>query len=212
MTIPEIEKKYTEFKESVIRLNALREEKEELLQSKQKEYSKLEKTHADLAQAHSLLAQCNIVSRDFIKTEVEGLVTQGLRAIYEDPLIKFNIEFIEKRNQTEAIFYLTIEGDDARIESDIIFTYGGGIVDIISVSLRVIFMQLLKLEGPLILDEPGKNIAHMYISNFGKFLADVSTAFDRQIVIVTHNNALLNYANSIIDVEQKSGVSKVVNR
>src|SRR3989304_5606041 len=114
----DVEKKYSDFKEEVISLTALREEKEEELQEKEKECLKLEENCNQLAQVRTLLEQCNIVSRDYIKTEVESLVTQGLRVIFDDPLIKFNIEFVEKRNQVEANFYLTAENDDSRIESD----------------------------------------------------------------------------------------------
>ena len=207
--IQETETKYNEFKDNITRLKILREEKEEELGNKQTECQTIEKTRDDLTAARTLLEHCNIASRDYIRSEVEQLVTQSLRAIFDDPLVKFNIDFVEKRNQTEAIFYLTSEGDDARVEGDIIATYGGGIVDIISISLRIIIMELLKLKGPLILDEPGKNISAQYISNFGKFLAGVSKSFDRQIIMITHNSTLANCADNIIEVDQKNGVSRI---
>lgn len=207
--IQETERKYNKFKDNVIRLKVLREEKEEELQTKQSECCAIEKTRDNLMCARTLLEHCNITSRNYIKVEVEQLVTQGLRSIFGDNLIKFNIEFVEKRNQTEALFYLTSEGNDSRVGGDIISAYGGGIVDIISINLRIIIMELLKLKGPLILDEPGKNISFQYIGNFGKFLVDISAAFDRQIIIITHNSALANCANNIIEVDQKNGISRV---
>lgn len=206
--ILKIEKKYNEFKDNVIRLKALREDKEEEFQKIKDECGVIAETQDNLISARILLEQCNISSRDYIKGEVEQLITKGLRTIFEDPLIKFNIEFVEKRNQTEALFYLTSEGDEARIEGDIISTYGGGLVDIISITLRIIIMELLKLEGPLILDEPGKNISSQYIGNFGKFLINISTAFARQIIMITHNSALSNCADNKIEVTQKNGISK----
>ena len=209
MTIVEIEKKYAEFKEGVIKLEALRKEKESDLRLKTKEHSKQTKSCTDLTNARILLEKCNIISRDFVRAEVEQLVTQSLRSIFDNPLIKFEIEFVEKRNQTEAEFSLAVEGEESQVSGDIISTYGGGIVDIISISLRVILMQLLKLEGPLILDEPGKNISSQFINNFGKFLTDISKAFNRQIIMITHNNTLANCANNTIEVEQKNGVSKI---
>lgn len=207
--ISETENKYNAFKERVIRLDALRTEKEEELAVVISRCSSVEKDLYTLTEARVLLEKCNIVSRDFVRAEVEQLVTQSLRSILDNPFIKFEIEFVEKRNQTEALFSLAIEGDEEQIGGDIISTYGGGVVDIISVSLRVIMMQLLKLEGPLILDEPGKNIAPQYVSNFGKFLTEVSKAFNRQIIMITHNDTLASCANNIIRVEQKNGVSKV---
>jgi len=211
-TLKEVERRYTKFKESTLKLKSLREEKEENLENRRKLYKEIEKVANDLNRARILLEESNIASREFIQSEVEQLVTQGLRTIFGNPLIKFNIEFVEKRNQTEANFYLTSESDEeSRVEGEITFSYGGGVVDIISISLRIILMQLLKLEGPIILDEPGKNISVQYVDKFAKFLTDVSSSFDRQIIMVTHNATLANCANNIINVEQKNGVSEVRN-
>ena len=70
-------------------------------------------------------------------------------------------------------------------------------------------MQLMKVKGPLILDEPGKNISAQFISAFGKFLTEVSNTFDRQIVMITHNSKLVEFANNIIEVYQTNGVSHI---
>jgi len=207
------ESKYNKFRESVIKLKTLRDEKEEELEKQRVAYKTIEIGVDDLIKARNLLENSNIVSREFVKQEVEQLVTQGLRVIFDDPLIRFNIEFVEKRNQTEAAFYLSKDGEDkdARVESEIISSYGGGLVDIISISLRIILMQLLKLEGSLVLDEPGKNISVQYIDRFAKFLTDVSSAFNRQVIMITHNTTLADCANNIIKVDQKNGVSEVRN-
>jgi len=207
--IQTIEDKYTTFKESVLKLKALRDEKEEELQEKLIEYDTLTLIKTNMLNARDLLEQCNITSREFIKDEVEQLVTKGLRAVFDDPLVQFNIEFVEKRNQTEALFHLTTEGDDTKISGDIITTYGGGVVDIISISLRIITMELLGIQGPFILDEPGKNISANYIENFSKFLAGISKAFNRQIIMITHNNTLTNYSDNLIKVTQQNGISKI---
>lgn len=209
MNLSQIEKKYNRFKEDVIKLKALREEKEEELTRQQTVYQEIQKKIDKLVQVRNLLENSNIASREYIKTEIEQLVTQGLRTIFDDSRVMFNIDFVEKRNQTEAIFYLSLEGEDDHIESEIISSYGGGVVDIISISLRIILMQLLKLEGPLILDEPGKNISIHYIDRFAKFLVEGSKAFDRQIIMVTHNSTLANCADNKLYVDQKGGVSLV---
>jgi len=200
--------KYNKFKMSTLKLKALKDEKTEILSNKIAEKQKLDSSLYEINKVRALLEQCNIVSRDFIKIEVEQLVTRGLRTIFSNPQIQFNIEFVEKRNQTEAVFFLTSEKED-RIESDLTFAHGGGVIDIISISLRLIIMQLLKLNGPIILDEPGKNISAQYIANFGLFLMQTAKAFDRQIIMITHNDTLISYASNIIEVEKKGDKSFV---
>ena len=67
----------------------------------------------------------------------------------------------------------------------------------------------MKIKGPLILDEPGKNISARFIGAFGKFLTEVSNAFDRQIIMITHNGRLVEFANNTIEVYQTKGVSHI---
>ena len=166
------------------------------------------KENTSLEASLRLLEQCNIVSRDRIKAKVELLVTQGLRDIFDDPTIQFNINFITKRNQVEAEFDLS-RVDTNPIRGEILITYGGGIADVISISLRIIIMQLMNLKGPLILDEPGKNVSAQHVGAFGKFLTEVSKQFDRQIILITHNEKLMEFATNTIEVHQKKGVSYI---
>jgi len=208
--IDQLEQKLNKFKENVFRLKTLQEEKQKQFNLKTNECTTIQKRITLLTNASRLLEQCNIASREFVKDEVEKMVTQALRGIFEDPYIKFNINFVIKHNQTEAEFILSRENNEkSKIKGDILTTYGGGLGDIISVALRIIIMQLLKIKGPLILDEPGKFISEGYIDNFGKFLVQVSSTFNRQIIIVTHNERLANFANNTIKVSQVNRVSKI---
>lgn len=205
----QIQNRLDDFKLKLIKEDTRKEEYISQLDEKTKECEKLERDNKVLTGALYLLEQCNITARDFVKVEVEQLVTQGLRSIFENPTIQFNIDFVMKRNQIEAEFTLSREEAGARIQGDILSTYGGGIVDVISISLRIIIMQLMKVKGPLVLDEPGKMISAQFISAFGKFLTEVSNTFDRQIIMITHNSKLAEFANNTIEVYQTNGVSHI---
>lgn len=197
------------FKKLLTEADAIKGVHIEQLASRTKECNNLADIADVLKGALLLLEQCNIAARDFVKVEVEQLVTQGLRSIFEDDTIQFNIEFLMKRNQIEAEFTLSHEEEETKIQGDILSTYGGGVVDVISISLRIIIMQLMQIRGPLILDEPGKNISAQFIGAFGKFLAEVSNTFDRQIIMITHNSKLVEFANNIIEVYQTKSVSYI---
>ncbi|KKM99144.1 hypothetical protein LCGC14_1150900 [marine sediment metagenome] len=205
--LTQVQEHLNDFKEGLAKEDTIKAGHIAQLDETSRECKELEETNKVLTSVLLLLEQCNIAARDFVKVEVEQLVTQGLRSIFEDDTIQFNIDFITKRNQIEAEFTLSREEDKTRIQGDILSTYGGGVVDVISISLRIIIMQLMKVKGPLILDEPGKNISAQFISAFGKFLTEVSNTFDRQIVMITHNSKLVEFANNIIEVYQTNGVS-----
>jgi len=206
----QIENQLNNFKTNLIRLNALYDETFRRFNTKIEKCKDLEESANILTAVHQLMEQCNIVSRDFVRVEVEKLVTQGLRSIFEKPDITFNITFESKRNQVEAKFWLSREGaETSPIQGDILSTYGGGLVDIIGISLRIILRRLLKTSGPLILDEPGKNVSEQYIDNLGKFLLQVSQMFSQQIIMITHNGKLAEYANKTINISQINRVSYV---
>lgn len=207
--LTQVQERLDNFRLKLVKEDARKEELTLQLNEKTLECGKLEKNNKVLMDVLGLLEQCNIAARDFVKIEVEQLVTQGLRSIFEDATIQFNIDFVTKRNQVEAEFTLSHEEDEVRIQGDILSTYGGGIVDVISVSLRIIIMQLMKIKGPLILDEPGKMISAQFIGAFGKFLTESANAFDRQIIMITHNSKLVEFANNTIEVFQTGGVSHI---
>lgn len=210
MNLSNIRQKLTVFRDQLIKERTRQEEAHKQLNALVAECSTLKAQQSIVQAALDLLEQSNIVSRDYMKTEIEKLVTQGLRIIFGDSYIEFNINFITKRNQTEAEFIISRgENKENRITGDILSTYGGGLVDVISISLRIIIMQLMKVQGPMLLDEPGKNISAQYIGNFGKFLTQISKTFNRQIIMITHNGRLTAFADKTFEVDQINEISKV---
>ncbi|MCK4358991.1 MAG: hypothetical protein KAW92_09655 [Candidatus Cloacimonetes bacterium] len=147
-----------------------------------------------------LFEKASVIARRKIKDEIELLVTHGLRSVFEDSSIEFKVDFVSRRNQIEADFYLEWVEAEKRIKGNILDTYGGGIVDIISIILRLVVLELANVPGPLFLDEPGKMISEQFISNFGKFLIELSKTFKRQIILITHNSVLAEYANKMFEV------------
>lgn len=84
-------------------------------------------------------------------------------------------------------------------------------MDIISLAIRIAMMQIHdpKIDGPLILDEPAKHVSDEYIVNVADFIKQISTTFKRQIIMVTHNNHLLQSADACYKVTINDGISIV---
>lgn len=207
--LKQVQERLDSFKMKLVVADTRKEEYISQLNVKTAECEELKKNNKVFVDVLYLLEQCNIAARDFVKVKVEQLVTQGLRSVFENPTIQFNIDFITKRNQIEAEFTLSREEEGTRIQGDILSTYGGGVVDVISISLRIIIMQLMKIKGPLVLDEPGKMISAQFIGAFGKFLTEVSNTFDQQMILITHNDRLADFADNAIKVHQTNGVSYI---
>lgn len=151
-------------------------------------------------------------AREQSKVQIENLVTKSLQFIFESDS-KFTIEINELRNKANASFYVVNEKDGVTIKVKPELSRGGGIVDVVSLALRIAFLEIHKpmIEGPLILDEPAKHVSEEYIYNVGDFLNYSCKMFNRQIIMVTHNQHLSALSDNSYRVDLKGSKSVVTN-
>lgn len=171
---------------------------------------KLQKKNDKLQKVKLLLQNASRYAREQSKTQMEYLVTQCLQYIF-DPSMEFRIELMEKANRIEGDFFVVSKINDSEIVTRPQDSRGGGVVDVISLALRVAMMEIHdpKIDGPIILDEPAKHVSEDFIGNVAEFLKQISTLFNRQIIMVTHNHLLLESADVCYSVKLNEGVSIV---
>jgi DNA repair ATPase RecN len=165
----------------------------------------------DLIEKVSLLLQrTSEFARNQAKIQIESLVTNCLQYIFESN-IEFKIEIEELYGKPNAEFFVITEADNTVIKTKPEQSRGGGVVDTISLALRIAFLQVHKprIEGPLILDEPAKHVSEDYIFNVADFLKKTSEMFDRQIIMVTHNNHLSSIGTNAYRVSMKGSESHI---
>jgi len=150
-------------------------------------------------------------ARQQAKSQIERLVTSCLQFIFQND-IRFEIELSELRKRPEAEFYVVSRYQDDVIKVRPQESRGGGVVDIISLAMRIAMLQSYNppIEGPLVLDEPAKHVSDEYIVNVSEFLKEISRTFGRQIIMVTHNRVLSEVADRIYSVEYNGNVTKVI--
>lgn len=168
-----------------------------------------------LEQVRILLQKTSDYAREQAKQSIEALVTNCLQYIF-DSNMEFRIEMNEVRGRTEAEFYVISEFNGEIIKTKPQEARGGGVVDIISLAIRLAMLQCSSLEiaGPIILDEPAKHVSDEYITHVAEFLKQSSAMFKKQIIMVTHNRHLGEIADKAFRVELKgseSSIEQVVN-
>ncbi|MDO5036824.1 MAG: ATPase [Tissierellia bacterium] len=170
----------------------------------------IEKKEKLLDQVVLLLQETADYARNQAKNQVEDLVSKCLQYIFESD-IEFIIEFSESRNLPVAEFYVQSDYDGYSVKTKPEEARGGGVVDIISLALRISFLEIYRptVNGPLFLDEPGKHVSEDYIFNLGEFIKESANMFDRQVIMVTHNPHLAQICDLIYQVDLKNGVSQV---
>lgn len=169
----------------------------------------LKKEYDILNQVEILLNLSSEYGREQAKKQIESIVSSCLSFIFETD-VEFIIELTEGKI-SGADFYVVSNYDGYSIKTQPETARGGGVVDIVSLALRIAMLEIYKpkLEGPLILDEPGKHVSEDYIFNLGEFLRKTTTMFQRQIIMVTHNNYLSQICDKSFLVEQRNSISNV---
>lgn len=163
-----------------------------------------------MTQANILLQYTSQHKRDVIVKQIQDIGTFALKFVLGDQM-SLRVEMKDmssKAGVMKAEFYAVerlANGDEVvRTPED---NYAGGIVDVISTALRLAMLQIYEpeIDGPILLDEPGKHVSEEYTERFCLFLKEMSRQFGRQIILITHNTTLAESADNKIAVSRKEG-------
>lgn len=210
--IEELNKKIDSLKSYVSRQEGRKEKLIERLEESNEELNNVNRVTELLEQVTILFQKTSVFAREQAKVQIESLVTKCLQYVFNTN-IKFVIEIEELRNKANAEFYIITEADEMVIKTKPEQSRGGGVVDIVSLALRIAFLQIHKppIDGPLLLDEPAKHVSDDYIYNVGDFLQQTSDMFNRQILMVTHNQHLAALGNKVYNVDLVGSTSRLTN-
>ncbi|MEW8974357.1 MAG: ATPase [Tissierellaceae bacterium] len=211
--IQDLEREIVSLRDFFSRENGKREKLVEQLNQYNAEMDEILSDVQLLEKVVVLFQKTSEFAREQARVQIESLVTKCLQFIFGND-IEFSIEIEELRNKANAEFYVVSESDNIMIKTKPELSRGGGVVDIVSLALRIAFLQIYKpsIQGPLILDEPAKHVSEDYIYNVGDFLKQTSEMFNRQIIMVTHNqhlSALSDYSYRVSLNGSKSNITRV---
>ncbi len=164
-----------------------------------------------LEKVRLLLMEAAKHAREQGRQQVEYLVTQALQFVFGGDM-EFKVVVEDKRDRPEAEFYVcSTYGGNFRVETTPQDARGGGVVDVISLALRLALLHAFRppVGGPVVLDEPGKHVSEEFSPQVAQFLKSYSQSLGRQIIMVSHNQHLADSADIAYLVEMHQGVSSV---
>lgn len=181
---------------------------QESIKNREKKIKELEKEQDHLRKVDILLKQASEYARSQIKEQLEYLVTASLQAVFQKEL-SFYIELFESHNSPAASFLIEETIEDQKVYYDPLESRGGGLVDMISIILRIAFLYFLepKMYGPLLMDEPAKHLSDEYVHDFADFLKSLSEDLDLQILLVTHNDHFSFMGDKIYKTKLKDHIT-----
>lgn len=203
-----------QLKEAHAELNRRRGQRDRLLEERARRQSRLDALREEartLEQVIVLLKETSDHAREQARQAIEGLVAHSLRNVF-GPEFGFRIELKDTVGRPQAEFYVTSSLAGERLETRPEDSRGGGVVDVVSLGLRVAMLETYRpgLDGALVLDEPAKHVSDDYIQAVAIFLKEVANHFNRQVLMVTHNQHLAATADRSFHVTLRDGVSRVV--
>lgn len=179
---------------------------ESIVQQKEEQIDNLEKALIIVADAAK---KARVMAKDYI----EESVTNALRFITQSN----DYEFVMQENDrggipTYDIFIKTmVDGNESLQNPE--DSNGGGFVDIISVAIKNVFLQMCSdpriTHKVMYMDEPGKMISDQMSVKFAEFIKLLSDKYGLQVIMITHNKNIANIADKSFIVEKDSNGSKV---
>lgn len=143
------------------------------------------------------LIQKNISGK--VKENFENIVTFALKSIVGDKY-SFHLNYDRWGGLQEVDFDIKEKGFEHGFNP--LDTTGGGIIDIVSIVLRIAVIELYKpkINGFIVLDEPFKHLSTQYRQLAAEFIVKLSQKIKRQIILITHINEFIHDSNNLIKV------------
>jgi len=138
------------------------------------------------------------VTQDKIKEMFENVVTEALNYIYDSHDYKFCLEF-DKRGSLPTLKF-NVKTPEMQDNHDILSVSAGGNRDIMALALRFVLLEVSKMPGFLMLDEPVRRLDNAEtINQTMKFIKELQSRTKRQIIIIAHEQEVVDNAdNSIV--------------
>ena len=178
----------------------------------QESVKKLEELSITNAKIVELLVAVSGCARDKARSQLEVIVTTALSYV-SDENYGFSIEQVnDKSNSYEFYVVSEVNGEISKQKPQ--DACGGGFVDIISTALRFAYLNAFSdptINNAVILDEPGKMVSEQASVRLAEFIKNLSLSFDRQTLMVTHNENLLWVADKSIHASKTNGKSFVTD-
>ena len=196
--------KINQLKNIIDRNTFLKDSLEEKKEKIQEDISTINNEASSLTELKDFLMTVSANYRDQLCNLFTSLVTEALTSIFEKD-IRFNIRLYSYRNEP-AIDISVIEDN---LEVDPQKSCGGGLNDVISFVIKIIFIYLKRSSKIIILDEPLKFLSRDYIEQSSNFIHEISKRMNIQIILVSHKPDLEISCDKLITIEKNENRSIV---
>lgn len=122
---------------------------------------------------------------------IDKLVSAGLKIVFDDQKLEFKTTVDKFRGKTSIKFELFENGQTAPLME----SYGGGVLVLVGVLLRVVTIIVLGQRRILLLDESLAHLSDQYHANASALLKKLCKELDFTILMVTHQEGFVQHSD-----------------
>jgi len=175
-----------------------------------------DKTIRELENEEELLNLVGTLIRRLIDGEVtdgvkavEKLQTEGLQEIFNDQDLSVRAEVSESRGKVWVTLYTQRKLPDGTVVEGLADqSFGGSVLTMQSILMRVTVIFRREMRPILFLDETLAALEDKYLDRAALFLSNLCKQLNLDILLVTHNEALINAAEHAYVVSDDGGKAK----
>jgi len=177
-----------------------------MLSRSKRNVKKLRRDFRDYEKARIVITELSRVTQQENKEKIEKLVTLAIRSVFENRDYQFRIKFERKNNRVYATPVIVENNEEFDPQEDM----GGGLIDIVSIALKIILwhMEDPRKRNVLITDEPFRFTGAL-VKKAGHMLKFIADKLNLQIIMVSHDDDLIDICDRVYRVRRKGKVSKV---
>jgi len=138
---------------------------------------------------------------------VQRLLTEGLQAVFPDQNLAVVPKVELQRGKVAVDLVTTQIHGGTTIEGGCNEAFGGSVTTVQSVLLRIFILLKRGLRPVLLMDETLPAFDSNYVHNIGSFLSLVSKQLGVDVLLVTHNQALVDAADRVYRISRKDGAA-----
>lgn len=202
--IPDLNK----LKSSIDKIEGVKESLEKRKEALILEIDDLNKEEETLVLVVELLRQMADAEISKAVDSVESLLTEGLGTVFEDQNLEIKAEVRLIRGKVSVELNTIREyPDGTKICAKSVEGFGGSVTTIQSILLRIIVLLKHGLRPLLVLDESLMALESKYIPNVGKLLGSLCDRLGLDLLVITHNPELVDYAHNHWELVKENGSS-----
>lgn len=195
---------FVAIRDKVVGMVGERDSLRDKLKAKKADVKRLSKRYDAAIKARKFIQEVAQQVQAELEYHISSLVTLADSAIFDDPYM-FQVEFVQRRNKTEADLWFVKDGE--RMEP--ISSSGGGALDVASFALRCSFCSLSDSRAVVILDEPFKFLSRDLQEKASEMVKMVSDKLSLQFIMISHIQEQIGCADKVFEVVQVGGISEV---